>query len=99
MTHLVPRNWTRHQSYKFGSPNFIKLHTRLMVDDDYLNLTATQRAALHGFWLIYAMSGKSVPLDVEKINRKLALRTKMETWKELIAAGFLEEVDENEPTE
>lgn len=35
-------------------PPWIKNLTRLLNDDDYLDLTAAQRGILHGIWLLYA---------------------------------------------
>lgn len=78
------------QHYKDRDPKWIKVYTRLLDDDAYLSLTATQRAVLHGLWLMYAKSAGRVPEDTSKLSRRLGLRVTKQTLDALNHAGFIE---------
>src|SRR5581483_8988009 len=94
-TFLVPRDWSKTQSYKRASPQWFKFYTGRIFDDAYRKLTPAQRSALHGLEMLYAVSGSPVPLEVEMLNRKLELKTKMSTWLSLSDAGFVELIFED----
>ena len=82
-------NWDRFQHYTDRDPIWIKNYTALLDDPAYRKLTAPQRGLLHGLWLMYAMSRRSIPLDLEMINRWLGVSAKMHTLEALNHAGFI----------
>lgn len=78
------------QHYKDRDPKWIKVYTRLLDDDSYLSLTVTQRAVLHGLWLMYAKSAGKVPENTSKLSRRLGIRVTKRTLDALNQAGFIE---------
>ena len=72
------------------APAWIKTFTRLLSDDNYLDLTPPQRALLHGIWLEYARSGGKVTEDTAKLSRRLSLRVTKQMLAALNHAGFIE---------
>lgn len=82
--------WEDFQHYKGREPKWIKNYTRLLHDDDYLGLTATQRSVLHGLWMLYAKSGRKLPVNTSKLSRKLSLRVTKRTLEALNHAGFIQ---------
>ena len=85
---IIPR-WKDFQHYKHRDPSWIKCYTRLLDDDDYLGLTATQRAVLHSLWMMYAKSGRKLPVNTSKLSRKCGLRVTKRTLEALNHAGFI----------
>ena len=86
---VIPR-WDEFQHYKGREPKWIKVYTRLLHDDAYLELSGTQRAVLHGLWILYAESGRKLPVNTSKLSRKLSLRVTKRTLESLNHAGFIE---------
>lgn len=88
------RNWDRFQhadTTKRGrTPTWIKNYTRLLSDDNYLDLTPAQRAVLHGIWLEHARSGGKVPNDTAKLSRRLGTRVTERTLDTLQTRGFID---------
>jgi hypothetical protein len=87
---IVIPNWDRFQHYRDRNPAWIKVYTELLDDTDYLDLTETQRAVLHGLWLMYAKSHRIVPTNTSKLSRRLNLRVTKRTLNALSDAGFIE---------
>lgn len=94
-------DWGKFQHYKKqaedGKParpaSWIKNYNKLLGDPNYRKLSATQRALLHGLWLWWSsqdLMERWCGLDVEVMNRVLALTTKISTWTALSQAGFVE---------
>lgn len=78
------------QHYRDRDPIWIKNYRRLLVNPDYLNLTAPARALLHGLWLLYASSDGAVPEQTSYLSRALALRVSNTQLEALNHAGFIE---------
>jgi hypothetical protein len=87
---IVVRNWDKFQHYKGRRPSWIKVYVELLQDPNYLGLTETQRALLHGLWLMYATSNTRLHHNVRTINSHLNLRAQTATYEALIHAGFIE---------
>lgn len=86
---VIPK-WGSFQHYKKQTrPPWIKSYTKLLHDDSYLSLTDTQRAVLHGLWLLYAASGRKVPGNTSKLSRQLSMRVTKRTLEALEQAGFI----------
>lgn len=78
------------QHYRDRDPIWIKNYRRLLVNPDYLNLTAPARALLHGLWLLYASSDGAVPEQTSYLSRALALRVSNTQVEALNHAGFIQ---------
>jgi hypothetical protein len=88
--YIVIPKWDELQHYKgVDRPAWIKNYAKLLHDDRYLSLTETQRAVLHGLWLLYAASGRKVPENTSKLSRALSLRVTKPTLEALNHAGFI----------
>jgi hypothetical protein len=85
---VVIPNWDKFQHYKDRDPAWIKLYLRLLRDVDYLSLTPTARALLHGLWLLYGACDGRVPRST--VGVALQLKAKREHWESLSDAGFIE---------
>lgn len=107
MPWISVRNWRKFQHYDPDKrvPPWIKNHTELMANDDYLSLTGHDRAVLHGIWLEYASSRCQLRLDDVSItsrarfgtrfgtlslSRRLNLRVTSATVDRLNHAGFID---------
>ena len=84
-------SWDRHQHYKDKTrPAWIKLHTSLLHDDEWLNLTEGQRSALIGIWLLYASTARHLAANTSSLSRQLGQRVSSRTLDALNHAGFIE---------
>lgn len=81
--------WPTLRHYGTRRTTWVKLHTGLLRNDRYLALTATQRAALHGLWLLYAETSGRVPARTSWLSRQLGLRIARATLDALADAGFI----------
>ena len=82
-------NWGKFQHYKDRNPNWIKNYTELLHDPNYLELSAGERAILHGLWLEYALSHARVRLSTRSIQARLNLRVTKQQLERLNHAGFI----------
>lgn len=93
MTYIQIPNWSDFQhadvTKRGRAPVWIRNYTRLLSNDDYLSLTPTQRATLHGIWLEHARSGGKVPENTSKLSRRLGLRVTKRTLEALERKGFI----------
>lgn len=81
------------QHYKDRDPVWIKNYRWLLRDDDYLDLTVSQRGLLHGIWLAIASTGNGrLRYSLESLKRQLGLRKpfRLAHLDPLIQAGFLD---------
>ena len=86
------RNWRKFQHYDPAKrkPSWIKNNLDLLSKDEYLELTAHQRAVLHGLWLEYAASGCQLRLSTSSISSRLGLRVTTRQLEALNDAGFID---------
>jgi len=87
---IVIRNWNRYQHYTDRNPPWIKNHLDLLHNDGYLELTAHQRAVLHGLWLIYASAHCQVRVNTLSLTRQLGIRVSSRQLEALNHAGFID---------
>ncbi len=80
------------QHYHDRDPIWIKNYRFLLADDDYLKLTAGERAILHGLWLVYASSDGQVRFEPSSLSRRLSLRVRSCHLEALNHAGFIQVV-------
>lgn len=90
-TWIVIRNWDRFQHYgDYRQPPWIKMYTALLHDDEFQNLSPTDRQALTSLWLLYAMTRRRVRVDTAKISRAIGQRVTKGTLERLNHAGFVD---------
>ena len=82
-------NWGKFQHYKDRNPNWIKNYTELLHDPNYLELSAGERAILHGLWLEYALSHARVRLSTSTLRARLQLKVSKRQLESLNHAGFI----------
>jgi hypothetical protein len=85
--------WRRFQHYDPSKrqPPWIKTYTELLDDEDYLKLTARQRAILHGIWLAYASSRCELGASPVRLASRLGLDgVQRRDLDSLSSAGFIE---------
>lgn len=89
---IVVRNWERFQhrdAARSSVPPWIKLHTQLLSDEAYLELSVGRRAMLVGIWLEYARTRRRLPDDTATLTRRLAQRVLRADLEALNDAGFI----------
>lgn len=68
---IVIPNWREFQHYKNRDPNWVKVYTRLLSDDDWLSLSFHVRGVLVGLWLAYARSDGQLRGSTVTLTRQL----------------------------
>ncbi len=89
--HVV--GWERHQhpdAARSSVPPWIKMHTRLLDDPNYLDLTGPQRAVLHGLWLLYARTRREIRGSTARVTRQIGMRVTSAQLEALNHAGFIQ---------
>src|SRR5262245_4698486 len=87
---IVVRNWEKFQHYgDRRQPPWIKLYLAFIHDDEFQNLSPTDRSALIHLWILYALTGKKVREDTAKITRATGQRFTKGTLERLNHAGFI----------
>lgn len=89
MTYIEIPNWSEYQHYKNRNPPWIKMHTRLLRNPKYLELTLSQRGLLHGLWLLYAKNDGIVRENLKWLSEELSQRVTSSSLKALNEAGFI----------
>lgn len=92
MPWISVRNWRKFQHYDPAKrrPVWIKNNLDLLAKDEYRELTAHQRAVLHGLWLEYASSGCQLRVNTASLSARLNLRVSSRQLKALSDAGFID---------
>jgi hypothetical protein len=95
------KGWASFQSYKDRKPPWIRLHKTLLDNFEFQSMSANARALLPMLWLLASedvdpVSG-SLRDGYEKIAFRLRLPKKevLDAIGEIIAAGFIEEIQES----
>lgn len=89
---VIPR-WEDFQHYKDRNPIWIKIYTRLMDDDRFLELSFSERGLLITLWMEYAKSRSELRLDAGKLSRRIGQRVLQSQLTALLDAGFIEVAD------
>jgi hypothetical protein len=96
MAWIIVRNWQKYQhrdavrGKEKGAPAWIKAYISLMHDDDFLQLTLTQRGLLISLWLEYAQSSGQIPVSTQRVSRRLHAQVQQKSLDALVHAGFIE---------
>ena len=89
---IVVRGWERFQhrdAARTDVPPWIKLHTRLLSDEAFLDLSVGRRLLLVMLWLEYARTRRRLPDDTRSLSRRLGQRVVSRDLEALQRAGFL----------
>lgn len=83
--------WRQFQHYDPAKrvPPWIKNHTELMANDDYLGLSEHRALMLHRLWLEYATSRCRLSDDTAMMSRRLAVKVTRGDLQALCDAGFI----------
>lgn len=89
--YISVRNWRQFQHYDPAKrvPPWIKNHTELMANDDYLRLSEHRVTMLHRLWLEYASSLCRLSADTRSLSRRLFVRVTTADIDALVQAGFI----------
>lgn len=82
--------WRKFQHYHDRRPIWIKTYLDLLERDEYLDLTPTARAVLHGLWLMTARRPSVNRLSTSKLSRALNMRVTSQHLTSLRDAGFID---------
>lgn len=85
---IVP-NWAKFQHYKDRTPRWIKQYSDLVHRDEYLELSPTSRALLHGIWSLYALADGVLRAGVVPGELRLP-NARPSHWDALTDAGFIQ---------
>ena len=88
-SYLEIPDWQKFCHYKNRPPRWIKVHTSILSDDDYLGLTPHQRGVLQGLWLLYAKTGGCLCASPSSLGRQLGFPINTRTLAALNHAGFV----------
>ncbi len=96
---IRPKNWAEFQHYKDRSPQWIKLHKRLLDDFEYQTLPVASRALAPMLWLLASEYDDG---DIPSDTRKIAFRLRMTLdelsvgFEPLLRRGFFEIIGEDD---
>ena len=86
---IVIPNWKQFQHYADRDPRWIKNYRAQLMDDDYRDLSFTQRGLLHGLRLLYAASDGKVLESTVALTQKLGQRVTTRSLEALSDAGLI----------
>ncbi len=96
---IRPKNWAEFQHYKDRSPQWVKLHKRLLDDFEYQTLPVASRALAPMLWLLASEYDDG---DIPSDTRKIAFRLRMTLdelsvgFEPLLRRGFFEIIGEDD---
>lgn len=83
-------DWDKFQHYQKGEhPPWIKVYTRLLNDDDFMDLTEHQRSVLFHLWLSYATARRQLRDSTSSLSRRFGFRVMRRDLDALEQAGFI----------
>ncbi len=85
------KNWEKWQSYRSdrGQPPWIKVHRRLVHDENWAELTDAQRGQLVAIWMLAADRDGVIPAS-PRVLQKLCMMTDEPDIQVLINKGFID---------
>lgn len=89
---IVVRNWERFQHpdvLRTERPAWVKTHTNLLTDDDFLELSDRRRGLLVCLWLLYASAHGRVAVNTRRLSHLLSMRITSADLEALNHAGFI----------
>ena len=91
MEYLKIRNWDKWQTYRNdrGQPPWIKIHRRIRLNPEWVELSDAERGQLVSIWLLAADKEGSIPGSAVMIQKLCFMSTKPNINK-FIELGFIE---------
>lgn len=83
------KDWDRFQHYGKRSPPWIKLYRDLLHDFHFMRLSAEERWALVGIWLLAARDDGKVPDDLAYLSHHLQVSVTPEMMENMLASGMI----------
>lgn len=89
---LKIRNWETWQTYRVdrGQPPWIKVHRRVMRNQEWVSLTDAEKGRLVMLWLLAAENGGFIP-DCQEFIKKICYMDEEPDLDKYIKLGFIEE--------
>ena len=88
--YLMICNWGKFQHYKNRNPPWIKLHTSLLEDYEFSQLSVHLQVVLLKLWLVAARTDNRLPDDPAWIGQKLTMPIEQADLATLVAKGWIE---------
>jgi len=85
---ICVRNWEKFQHYKFRNPPWIKLHSMLLDDYEWRQLSDNSKLLLFHLWMLASRYQNAIPYDLEFVKSKLPIKTEIDL-SELAQSGYL----------
>jgi hypothetical protein len=82
------KNWEKFQHYKHRNPPWIKLHSCLLDDYEWVQLSDNSKLILFHLWMLASRYQNAIPFDLEFLKQKMLIKNKIDL-KELVEKGFL----------
>jgi len=91
MEYIKIRNWEKWQTYRNdrGQPPWIKVHRRIRLNPEWVELSDSERGQLVAMWLLAADKEGAIPAS-EKIVQKLCFMSEPPNFNKFTKLGFLE---------
>lgn len=91
MKHLKIKNWEKWQTYRSdrGQPPWIKIHRRIRLNPEWVELSDAERGQLVAIWLLAADKDGVIPASPQLIQ-KLCFMTKPPNINKFTDLGFIE---------
>ena len=91
MNYIKIQNWEKWQTYRKdrGQPPWIKVHRRIRLNPEWVELSDSERGQLIAIWLLAADKDGFIPASKE-IVKKLCFMTNPPDFNKFIELGFLE---------
>jgi len=92
MEYLKIRNWDKWQTYRNdrGQPPWIKVHRRIRMNPEWVELSDCERGQLVAIWLLAADKEGAIPASSEMI-KKLCFMQKPPDLNKFMDLGFIED--------
>lgn len=86
--------WDEFQSFqekrgKPWAPPWVKLHTKILDNPEFLDLTPETRMVLVGIWALFARTHGTLTKDTRRLSRQLSQRVTERQLESLNHAGFI----------
>jgi len=89
MKYIRIKDWEKHQHYKDRNPPWIKLHTKLLMDYEFSQLSDASKLQLILLWLLASQTGNKIPADEGWIKNNIKCNGKVDL-EPLETLGFVE---------
>jgi len=92
MEYLKIRNWDKWQTYRKdrGQPPWIKIHRRIRLNPEWVELSDAERGQLVAMWLLAADKDGAIPASA-KLIKKLCFLTDPPNLNKFTDLGFIED--------